>query len=176
MIFLKISRISFLSAIFVSLMAITANAKAVKDTPVPADHQCNFVNFHHNEAKNTKGAGKCETDCDCDGMRSCIEGSCSGKARPEKMNAASCNSKDFHYQEAWTPAGAGKCSGDCECDGTRTCVSGTCMPGHAKFFAEKFRRFSIIDFPGADRSSSLRHDGEKFQNRIVDIRQSDENR
>ena len=126
MIIATVRRFSILSAIFVGLFVLSASAKPIKDTPVPADHQCNYVNFHHNEAKNVKGAGKCETDCDCDGMRSCVAGTCSGKARPAKLTAETCNSKDYNYQEAWTPAGAGKCSGDCECDGQRTCVSGQC--------------------------------------------------
>jgi len=124
-------RVFIVSAILMNIFSVSANAKTYKDTPVPADNQCDFVNFHHNEAKNSKGAGKCESDCDCDGTRSCVDGSCSGTARPVKMNAETCNSKDYHYQEAWTMAGAkrpvaGKCTGDCECDGQRNCVSGEC--------------------------------------------------
>ena len=111
---------------FAVLFAVAVQAATTKDTPVPADGQCDFVNYHHNEAKNAKGAGKCATDCDCDGMRSCVSGTCAGKARPEKLNAVTCNSKEYHYNEAWTPAGAGKCAGDCECDGLRTCVQGQC--------------------------------------------------
>jgi hypothetical protein len=122
----KISRFSLISVILVSLFAISANAKTMKDTPRPADGQCDFVNYYHNESKNSQGPGKCESDCDCDGMRSCVSGQCSGTPRPLKLNAETCNSKDYHYQEAWTKAGAGKCSGDCECDGLRTCVSGQC--------------------------------------------------
>jgi len=114
-----------LYAIFGSLLVLSANAKTIPDTPVPADHQCDYVNYHHNEAKNAK-PGKCETDCDCDGMRSCDAGVCKGIARPAKLTAKACNNKDYHYQEAWTAAGAGKCSGDCECDGLRTCVEGAC--------------------------------------------------
>ncbi len=123
----KITKCIFIAAIFIaSAIATPANAKSIKDTPVPSDHQCNYVNFHHNEAKNAIGPGKCASDCDCDGMRSCVEGACSGVARPAKLNAETCNSKEYHYQEAWTAAGAGKCSGDCECDGLRTCSSGQC--------------------------------------------------
>jgi hypothetical protein len=99
---------------------------ASKDTPVPSDGLCDFVNYHHNEAKNEKGPSKCASDCDCDGMRSCTSGVCSGKARPATLTAATCNSKDYHYNESWTPAGPSKCTGDCECDGLRTCVSGQC--------------------------------------------------
>jgi len=123
---LSTCRLSLASAIFAGLFVVSAQAKPVKDTPVPADHQCDYVNFHHNEAKNAKGPGKCASDCDCDGMRSCVSGTCTGNARPAKLTAETCNSKDYHYQEAWTPAGPGKCAGDCECDGLRTCVSGEC--------------------------------------------------
>jgi hypothetical protein len=119
-------RTLIVSAVFVFVVGGTADAKPVKDTPVPADGQCDYVNYHHNEAKNKKGPGKCASDCDCDGMRSCVDGACSGKARPEKLTPETCNSKDYHYQEAWTPAGPGKCSTDCECDGLRTCASGQC--------------------------------------------------
>jgi len=125
MIVSTIRNLSIVSAIFMTLLVGSANAK-VKDTPVPADHQCDYVNYHHNEAKNATGAGKCASDCDCDGMRSCVEGACTGTARPAKLTAETCNNKDYHYQEAWTAAGAGKCHGDCECDGLRTCVAGTC--------------------------------------------------
>jgi hypothetical protein len=124
-------RVSILSAIFIGLVAIAANAKTFKDTPVPADKQCDYVNFHHNEAKNIGGKAKCTSDCDCDGMRSCVSGKCSGIARPKTLSKEVCDNKDYHYNEAWTAAGemratAGSCSGDCECDGLRTCVSGEC--------------------------------------------------
>ena len=99
---------------------------AVADTPVPADGKCDFVNYHHDEAKNATGPSACASDCDCDGMRSCTSGACTGTARPATLTSATCNSKDYVYNEAWTPAGAGHCAGDCECDGLRTCVSGQC--------------------------------------------------
>jgi hypothetical protein len=126
MIITTVRRLSITSVVFLSLFALSADAKPIKDTPVPADGQCDYVNYFHNETKNPQGSGKCTSDCDCDGMRSCVAGACSGKARPKKLTAEVCNSKDYHYQEAWTKAGAGKCSGDCECDGLRTCVSGEC--------------------------------------------------
>jgi hypothetical protein len=106
--------------------AAPGGAAAVADTPVPADGQCDFVNYHHDEAKNAKGPGKCASDCDCDGMRSCASGTCQGTARPEKLTPETCNRKEYHYNESWTPAGAGKCSNDCECDGQRSCASGQC--------------------------------------------------
>jgi hypothetical protein len=125
-----VRRVSIISAIFINLFAVSAYAKgnSMKDTPIPPNHQCDYVNFYHNEAKNPKGPGKCDSDCDCDGTRSCdvANGVCAGAARPEKLTAAVCNSKDYHYNEAWTKAGPGKCSGDCECDGLRTCESGKC--------------------------------------------------
>ena len=33
--------------------------------------QCDFVNYHRDESVNVQGPGKCTTDCDCDGTRSC---------------------------------------------------------------------------------------------------------
>ncbi len=123
MIFTKKSRISIVSVILFSLTAMAANAKPMKDTPVPADGKSDYVNFYHNESKQ---AGKCTTDCDCDGMRSCDAGKCTGTASPAKLNAETCNTKEYKYQEAWTKAGPGKCSGDCECDGLRTCTNGEC--------------------------------------------------
>jgi hypothetical protein len=122
----KTSRITIVSAILIGLASMTANAKSVKDTPVPADGQCDFVNFYHNEAKNPVGPGKCASDCDCDGMRSCVAGKCTGTPRPVKLTAETCNTKDYRYQELWTKAGPGKCTGDCECDGLRTCTNGEC--------------------------------------------------
>ena len=125
---------SFLGVSLVSQPLANASAPAVEDTPVPADHQCDFVNYHHNEAKNAKGAGTCASDCDCDGMRSCVSGKCKGTARPEKLTPATCDSTDYHYNESWTPAGAGKCSTDCDCDGLRSCVAGQCA-GTARYDA-----------------------------------------
>ncbi|MBX2989117.1 MAG: four helix bundle protein [Bdellovibrionaceae bacterium] len=48
-------------------------------------------------------------------------------------------------------------------------------PWNAKFFAEKFPRFSIIDFLAACEASASNM-GEKFENRMIDIRKSGENR
>ena len=126
MIIASIRSFLILSAILLNFAAVSAIAKEVKDTPVPDDHLCDYVNFHHDEAKNAKGKGKCDTDCDCDGTRSCTKGKCTGTARPAKLTPEVCNSKDYHYNEKWTAAGPGKCSGDCECDGQRNCVSGEC--------------------------------------------------
>jgi hypothetical protein len=84
---------------------------------------CNYYNYYHDESKNAGGAGKCTSDCDCDGMRSCKSGSCAGEARAK----VDCNSPDRHWNEAWNPQGPGKCSTDCECDGKRTCQAGACQ-------------------------------------------------
>jgi hypothetical protein len=84
---------------------------------------CNFYNYYHDESRNSGGAGRCGTDCDCDGMRSCASGTCQGQPRPQ----ADCNSPDYHWNEAWNPHGAGKCAGDCDCDGRRTCQAGVCQ-------------------------------------------------
>jgi hypothetical protein len=130
----SVRSLSIVSAIFVCLFWVSANAKAMKDTPVPSGTdpaRCDFVNFYHDETKNAQGSGKCESDCDCDGTRSCVSGACTGTARPAKLNAETCNNKDYHYNEAWTSKGQiakgePKCSGDCECDGLRTCIAGKC--------------------------------------------------
>jgi hypothetical protein len=84
---------------------------------------CNFYNYYHDESKNSGGAGKCATDCDCDGMRSCASGACQGEARAQ----VDCNSPDRHWNEAWNPQGAGKYASDCDCDGRRTCNAGACQ-------------------------------------------------
>jgi hypothetical protein len=84
---------------------------------------CDYYNYYHDESKNTAGGGKCATDCDCDGMRSCKSGSCQGEARAK----IDCNSPDRHWNEAWNPQGAGKCASDCDCDGRRACQAGTCQ-------------------------------------------------
>jgi len=125
--FTTVRRLSIVIAVFISLFVVSGNAKSIKDTLLPADGQCDYVNYYHHEKK----SGECKTDCDCDGTRSCVSGACSGTARPKKLTAEVCNNKDYHYQEKWTAKGevaaeAGKCSGDCECDGLRTCVSGEC--------------------------------------------------
>jgi hypothetical protein len=84
---------------------------------------CNFYNYYHDESKNSGGPGRCATDCDCDGMRTCASGNCSGEARAQ----VDCNSPNRHWNEAWNPQGAGKCASDCDCDGRRTCQAGTCQ-------------------------------------------------
>ena len=84
---------------------------------------CDYYNYYHDESKNPVGGGKCATDCDCDGMRSCKSGTCQGEARAK----IDCNSPDRHWNEAWNPQGAGKCSSDCDCDGRRACQAGTCQ-------------------------------------------------
>jgi hypothetical protein len=107
--------------------AAPQDASSVGDTPKPANNDCDYVNYHHDEAKSAAGAGKCASDCDCDGMRTCKAGACTGAARPAELNATTCNAKEYRYNEAWTPAGPGKCASDCECDGTRHCLSGSCQ-------------------------------------------------
>jgi hypothetical protein len=84
---------------------------------------CNFYNYYHDETRNSGGAGRCATDCDCDGMRSCASGTCQGQPRAR----VDCDSPDYHWNEAWNPQGAGKCAGDCDCDGRRTCQAGVCQ-------------------------------------------------
>ena len=100
----------------------SGSAAAHPDTQAEPGN-CNFYNYYHNESKNSGGAGKCATDCDCDGMRSCKAGACEGSARPQ----VDCNSKDRRWNEAWNSQGPGKCANDCDCDGQRTCQAGTCQ-------------------------------------------------
>jgi len=92
------------------------------DTKAEPGH-CDFYNYYHDESKNPGGGGKCATDCDCDGMRSCTTGACQGEARAK----VDCNSPARHWNEAWNPQGAGKCASDCDCDGRRACQAGTCQ-------------------------------------------------
>jgi hypothetical protein len=92
-----------------------------------AQPQCDFVNYHHAESINVQGAGQCATDCDCDGMRSCIGGACSGTARPVITNVSQCDDPNYHWNETWNGGGDGVCANDCECNGTRTCVNGHCQ-------------------------------------------------
>jgi hypothetical protein len=111
------------SALIVVPLGIAASARG--DAPKSPSSGCNFYNYHRDESRNTGGPGRCSTDCDCDGMRSCGPNrSCQGDARPV---LASCNDVRYHWNEAWNAAGSGRCQGDCECDGMRTCVSGVCQ-------------------------------------------------
>jgi hypothetical protein len=89
--------------------------------------QCDFVNYYRVEALNVLGPGRCRTDCDCDGIRSCMAGMCRGLARP--TDASHCNDPSYRWNEAWNTGGAGVCTSDCECNGTRTCASGHCQDG-----------------------------------------------
>ncbi len=109
------------------LVACVAGACSPARDASSAARDCNFVNYHHDEAKNAAGAGKCATDCDCDGMRTCAGGTCQGTARPATTGPSVCNNKDYRWNEAWNPQGAGRCANDCECDGLRTCTAGTCQ-------------------------------------------------
>ena len=40
------------------VLASCGMVHVAKGTPVPADGQCDFVNYHHDEARNAKGPGK----------------------------------------------------------------------------------------------------------------------
>ena len=97
----------------------------------PLQPQCDFVNYHHDESVNVQGPGKCTTDCDCDGVRSCTDGACAGKARPDPTDLAACNSPDYKWNEAWNGGGAGTCANDCQCNSTRHCVGGQCQASPA---------------------------------------------
>lgn len=89
--------------------------------------ECDFVNYHRNEALNVQGDGRCTTDCDCDGMRSCKDGACTGDARPIITDPKQCDDPSYRWNEAWNGAGIGVCANDCECNSTRTCAAGHCQ-------------------------------------------------
>jgi hypothetical protein len=110
------------AAVLMVPLAIVASARGNTENSGNAD--CNFYNYHHDEARNAGGSGHCSSDCDCDGMRACgPDRLCAGEARP---SLPSCNDARYRWNEAWNAGGPGRCQGDCECDGLRTCVSGVC--------------------------------------------------
>ena len=72
------ARIS-LAAALPALLGLAASAgEPARDAASAAGAGCNFVTYHHDEAKNAGGAGRCTNDCDCDGMRGCASGACQG--------------------------------------------------------------------------------------------------
>jgi hypothetical protein len=113
------------------LSIIIAGCSAHPESPrvSPSEPQCDFVNYHRDESVNVQGPGQCTTDCDCDGMRSCKDGTCTGEARPNDVSH--CNDPSYRWNEAWNGGGSGVCANDCECDGTRNCVAGHCQAGSA---------------------------------------------
>ena len=134
--FVRPAKLAFMTAATLLVGVIGAGACGSSGTstttPSGSSAQCNYVNYHHDEAKND--GGKCSSDCDCDGMRTCTSGACTGKARPEIKTPADCDNKDYHFNEAWNKDGSpaatpGKCTDDCDCDGTRTCKDGACAGG-----------------------------------------------
>ncbi len=47
----------------------------------PTSAACNTREYLWNEATNLGGPGRCASDCDCDGLRTCLAGACQGTAR-----------------------------------------------------------------------------------------------
>ena len=47
----------------------------------PAQAACNTREYLWNEAWNAGGPGRCASDCECDGLRTCTAGLCQGAAR-----------------------------------------------------------------------------------------------
>jgi hypothetical protein len=47
----------------------------------PAQAACNTREYLWNEAWNAGGPGRCASDCECDGLRTCLAGMCQGAAR-----------------------------------------------------------------------------------------------
>jgi len=114
--------------VFVAIMVACESGTHPQASSVPPNQpQCDYVNYHHDESVNLQGPGKCTTDCDCDGMRLCKTGACTGAARPE--GTEHCNDASYRWNEAWNGGGSGNCANDCECDSTRTCVTGHCQSG-----------------------------------------------
>jgi len=100
----------------------------------PAQPQCDFINFHHDESINVEGPGHCTTDCECDGMRACTESVCTGVARPTGTDQ--CHKPDYRWNEDWNGGGSGLCANDCQCNGTRRCRGGHCQDEDAPFRAK----------------------------------------
>ncbi len=96
----------------------------------PNQPQCNFVNYHHDESANALGPSRCSTDCDCDGMRSCIGNTCTGEPRP--IGTEHCNDPTYRWNEAWNGGGEGLCANDCQCDRNRRCMNGHCADTTSK--------------------------------------------
>jgi hypothetical protein len=119
---------SIMIAIIFTVGACSASDKTAANPKLATSQpQCDFVNYHRDETVNVQGAGKCTTDCDCDGMRSCTDGTCTGTARPTITDVKQCDDPSYHWNEAWNGGGDGVCANDCECNGTRTCASGHCQ-------------------------------------------------
>jgi hypothetical protein len=120
-------------ALIALITLILAACSSHADSPrLPAaQSQCDFVNYHRDETVNVQGSGRCTTDCDCDGMRSCKDGACAGEARPTITDPKQCNDPSYRWNEAWNGGGSGVCANDCECNGTRTCMSGHCQDGQS---------------------------------------------
>jgi hypothetical protein len=47
----------------------------------PLQASCNTPQYHWNESLNAAGPGRCASDCECDGLRTCTAGACQGNAR-----------------------------------------------------------------------------------------------
>lgn len=116
-------------SLLLSLAILSCSSHPEAPRPPPLQPQCDFVNYHRDESMNVQGAGLCTTDCDCDGMRSCTAGACTGDARP--VGVEHCNDPTYRWNEAWNGGGSGVCANDCECDSTRGCVNGHCQAGPA---------------------------------------------
>ena len=64
---------------------VVAKAACAREMLGPRSYN---VDYHWNEAWNPQGAGKCANDCECDGLRNCVSGSCTGEARPAPQTSA----------------------------------------------------------------------------------------
>jgi hypothetical protein len=114
----------------------------------PTQPQCDYVNYHHDESKSVEGPGRCTTDCECDGQRTCLDHVCTGLARPTGMDQ--CHKPDYRWNEDWNGGGPGLCANDCECNGTRSCVFGHCQDKPA----------ALPEFNGHGKHPQVGGDGE----------------
>tara|TARA_Y100000590_G_scaffold384433_2_gene455818 strand:+ start:1758 stop:3941 length:2184 start_codon:yes stop_codon:yes gene_type:complete len=80
-------------------------------------------------------ANTCYNDCDCDGERICLDGTCSGEARSEDFYKTYCLNKNYFIDESATFSAKNykrdglspsECNDNCDCDGERECIDGTC--------------------------------------------------
>jgi hypothetical protein len=82
------SRLLVAASVVAPIAAISSACVSARDPSDVDDHnRCNQPSYQHDEATNAAGPGKCASDCDCDGQRTCSAGVCTGVARPPRRPA-----------------------------------------------------------------------------------------